>query len=89
MNLQGDVIEQQVQAEVGPEGAENAAQTPPRRRRGPYKKVTNSAKVRIMEAHRTGKDWRAIAKANGVRTPTVRGWTKKEIMGDLPIFKAK
>ncbi|KAF4692589.1 hypothetical protein FOZ60_013071 [Perkinsus olseni] len=42
-----------------------------------------------MEARRTGADWRAIAKANGVKTPIVRGWARKEIVDDLPVFKPK
>ncbi|KAF4651832.1 hypothetical protein FOZ61_010120, partial [Perkinsus olseni] len=86
MDHQEAVVGPEIQPEEDPE---NVAHTPPLQRRGPYKKVSDSAKARIMAARRTGGDWRAIAKANGVKTPTVRAWAKKEIVDDLPVFKPK
>lgn len=50
--------------------------TPPRQRRGPYKRITMSAKKRIRDAYDDCRDWKTVARANGIKARTAQGYTQ-------------
>ncbi|KAF0775901.1 hypothetical protein AaE_000399 [Aphanomyces astaci] len=56
------------------EQASLAALAIPPRRRGKYKKTSESAKRRNVGMYDMNGDWAAVAEAKGVKPSTARGW---------------